>query len=88
MTFLTFGHPRFYVKEAAGDRHRWEVTLARWSASRGFPSFDPLREFYPQPASAGIDRYLNTPTASEGAEAEDEDEEEGEVRAPAPATLP
>ena len=22
-----------------GDMHRWEVTLARWSASRGFPTY-------------------------------------------------
>ena len=46
------------LREEAGDRHRWEVTLARWSASRDFPSYGPLTEFYPRAASSGIDRYL------------------------------
>ena len=27
------------LREMDGDRHRWEVTLASWSASRGFPSY-------------------------------------------------
>jgi hypothetical protein len=27
------------VEEVDADMHRWEVTLARWSASRGFPSY-------------------------------------------------
>jgi hypothetical protein len=37
------------------------VTLARWSASRDFPSYGPLAEFYPRAASSGIDRFLQPP---------------------------
>jgi hypothetical protein len=46
------------VLDRKADARRWEVSLARWSAERDYPAYQPIARFATQPASDGIQAYV------------------------------
>ena len=72
------------VLDRKADARRWEVSLARWSAERDYPAYQPIARFATRPASDGIQAYVVDKSASTF-DVVDAEENVATAAAPAPA---
>ena len=73
------------VLDRKADTRRWEVSLARWSAERDYPAYQPIARFATRPASDGIQAYVVDAASTRASTFDDVDADAATATAPAPA---
>lgn len=73
------------VLDRKADTRRWEVSLARWSAERDYPAYQPIARFATRPASDGIQAYVVDAASTRASTSDVVDADAATATAPAPA---
>lgn len=73
------------VLDRKADTRRWEVSLARWSAERDYPAYQPIARFATRPASDGIQAYVVDAASTRASTFDVVDADAATATAPAPA---